>query len=37
MFVPYGLSAIFGPMSTETAGHVSSMAETFHVPHIETR
>ena len=32
-----GLAAVFGPQSAPSAKHVQAMAETFHVPHIETR
>ena len=32
-----GLAAIFGPHSSTTANHMQSMADTFQVPHIETR
>ncbi len=32
-----GLVALFGPQTAENAGHVQSMAETLHIPHVETR
>ncbi len=32
-----GLVALFGPQTMENAGHVQSLAETLHIPHIETR
>ncbi len=32
-----GLVAIFGPQTPENAGHIQSVAETLHIPHIETR
>ena len=29
--------ALFGPQTPEIAGHVQSIAEALHIPHIETR
>ncbi len=32
-----GMVALFGPQTPENAGHVQSVAEMLHIPHIETR
>ncbi len=32
-----GLVALFGPQAPQNAGHIQSLSEALHIPHIETR